>query len=460
MCSILIMISLIYCAGRKKPPNVVLIMVDTLRADHLSCLGSKELLTPNIDSIAEEGFLFTNVHATAPTTLASTSSLMTSLYPRMHGAACNGLQLHSSLRTLPEELRSKGYTTAAFVSSFALHSSTGIDQGFTYFDEAFDKTFGSPEIQRRAGDVNSAIYGWLSRRPSEPFFLFVHYFDPHPPYTPPPLFRGTGSEDTGTEITGSWEDLVELKYYLSEGGEVDARLERMHRLYMGEVKYTDHEIGKLMDMLEESGFLENSLIVFTADHGETFWEHMEMGEYLDHGYMVYETTTHIPLIIKWSGKVPEGVSDMMASNIDIAPTIIDLLGFTVPKGFAGRSLVRVMEGRMTEDVPVFSEATKPHGEIELETAFKNDRKAKCVYMGGWKFIWVPHLNDQEELYNLTLDRSELRNLLKESVHSDKVKAMRWALRQWTLEVSKVALGRSYEMDEETREKLKTLGYVQ
>ncbi len=457
--TITIMLLAASCNGKPKDPNIILIMVDTLRADHLSCYRAETVETPGIDAVASEGFLFTNVHAAATTTLASTSSLMTSLYPRSHGAASNGFHLDGSVRTLAEELRSKGYNTAAFVASFALHSSTGINQGFTYFDDRFSKTDQSPLVYRPAGDVNSAVHNWLATDPEEPVFLFVHYFDPHPPYTPPADLQKPVDDDAAAQITGSWDDLIALKNYLADGGEVDARLERMHDLYEAEVRYTDREFGRLIDLLGRKGLLEHSLLIITADHGETFWEHPEMGEYLDHGFMVYETTTNIPLIMKWPGVIPHGRGDTFLSNIDIAPTILELTGKPVPEGFSGRSFARLFREDGIADEPVFSEATKPHGEIESAGVFANDLKAKCVYLDGWKYIWVPHMDNHEELYDIRNDPTEMINALEDSGSVETAEKMRTMLRRWSLDVSDIARNRQYEVDEETREKLKALGYT-
>ncbi|MFQ6104089.1 MAG: sulfatase [Candidatus Glassbacteria bacterium] len=464
-CSILFLFisiaqALILAAGcGKKPPDVILIMIDTLRADHLSCYDKESIHTPNIDSMAEDGFLFGNIHCSAPTTLASTSSLMTSLHPRMHGAARNGFVLDNSLLTLPEVFRERGYSTAAFIASFALHSSTGIDQGFSYFDERFTSTLKSAVLQRRAEDVNDAVTGWLEAAPSRPLFLFIHYFDPHQPYQPPAPYDQPSDSLNAPGITGSMEEVKSLRGYLARGGDVDDRVRRMHELYVGEIHYTDRAVGDLITLLERKKLYDSSLIIFTADHGETFWEHPRR-ESLDHGYTVYETTTHVPLIIRWPGKIQPGRSDILASNIDIAPTILDLIGMDIPEAFQGRSLKGVIGGETVSEIPVYSEATKPHEEIELEVPFRNDRKAKCIISGRWKLIWVPFMQDHEELYDIFKDPLETTNLISK-MHDEKMTGnMRHLLRGWAAEVSEVAKNRPVVMDEETRKKLEALGYIQ
>lgn len=446
------------CGGR--PPNVVLIMVDTLRADHVSAFGAAGPGTVHIDSLARRGFIFTSVHTAAPTTLASTSSLMTSLYPRMHGALRNDYVLDSSMLTLAEVLAAKGYTTAGFAGSYSLHSSSGIAQGFSLYDENFTGQHGSFEPQRRAGEVTDAVAAWLESRPKEPFFLFVHYWDPHVPYDPPGTRdKPRGQAAGGAGITGSMDDVGTLKAYLRGGGEVDERCQRMHELYADEVAYTDREIGRLADILGERGRLDRSLLVFTSDHGETFWEHREMGEHFDHGYMVYETTAHIPLFFRWPGRISAGISGVLASNIDIAPTTVDLLGLEIPAEFGGRSLLPSILGGPLEEVPVFSEATNPFGRIENGAVFTNDFKPKCIFINNLKLIWMPFLAGREELYDLARDPGEALNLLEAEHRPAGIEEMREALRQWSREGSGIARNSRSRTDPETVMRLRELGYL-
>jgi choline-sulfatase len=461
ICIFALLATLLATGCGREHGNVVLIMVDTLRADHLSCYGGEGARTPSIDGIAREGCRFTGVHSAAPTTLASTSSLMTSVYPRIHGALRNDCSLNESNRTLAEVLRDAGWSTAGFAASFALTAGSGIAQGFLTYDESFSGRQGSYVPQRRAGEVNAAVARWLEAGPQEPFFLFIHYFDPHVPYTPPAPWSGAGNEADTTGITGSLEDVKLLKDYLGEGGAVDRRAERMRDLYRGEVEYTDHEVGVLLGLLEEQGLLENTLVVFTADHGETFWEHREMGEYFDHGYMVYETTTHIPLIIRRPGDVPAGMSaDAPASNIDIAPTVLDLLGVEAPGDFEGVSLVPAMRGGTLPERPIFCEATKPYGRIEYGAAFKNDFKPKCVWMGDLKLIWMPFYDDRQELYDLARDPGELDDLTQDGRADERARGMRTVLERWAHEGSLLARNSRSRVDPRTRSMLKALGYVQ
>ncbi len=440
------------------PPDIVLIMVDTLRADHLSCYGATELRTPRIDEFAENGFMFSRVHAAAPTTLASTTSLFTSLHPRMHGTPRNGFLVDGSLVTLAEVLGEHGYHTAAFVASIALDAETGIDQGFHVFDQQFTGSFDSPQLQRRAGEVTDAVAAWLREEPPRPFFLFVHYFDPHQPYQPPDEYLPPGDGDPAHRVTGSMGDIRNLRGEYLETETPDARFERIHDLYRGEVRYTDSEVGRLLDLLEEKGLGREALMVFTADHGETFLEH-ELKEVLNHGYMVYSTTTHVPLVFRRTGYIPAGESDVFVSGIDVSPTILDLAGIEIPPSYSGRSLTPFMRGERKEERPVFSEATKPYGPVEVGTPFRNDRKAKCVIMEGHKLVWMPLFGDREELYDLGEDPRESTDLLPAASLDPRTVLMRTVLREWAARSSVIARERAVELDREMREQLEALGYI-
>jgi arylsulfatase A-like enzyme len=314
-------------------------------------------------------------------------------------------------------------------------------------------------LQRRAGEVNTAVMNWIDTNPSPPFFLFVHYFDPHQPYQPPAPYDRLINETDVPEITGSMEEIRQLRIHLAERREPDNRIERLHELYLGEIVYTDRSIGELIRYLKNKRLYDSSLVVLTTDHGETFWEHPDR-ENIDHGYMVYETTTHVPLIFRWPGRIESGRSGILASNIDVAPTILDLAGFEIPTAFRGRSLADVPNGVEYEPVPVFSEATKPYGKPELGTPFRNDRKAKCVMTDGWKYIWMPLVQGREELYNLSIDPDERTDLSRNESELDRLPGMRHLVQEWMRDISDVARKSAAGPDSVTRSKLEALGYVE
>lgn len=368
------------------PPNLVLIVIDTLRADHLSCYGYETIRTPNIDDLARRGVLLENTTAHIPVTLPSISSIMTSMLPPTHGVHYNeGFYLSGSATTLAEILQEEGYETGAVVGAVVLDSINGISQGFSRYDDKFETyTSYAPQIeiletqlshtQRRAQNVTDlALPLSASMAEKGPFFLFLHYFDPHTPYDPPP------------------------PYSMVDPSLVEGSDEIFNARYDKEIAYTDEQVGRLLKGLEKRGLMENTLVVLTSDHGEALGEHGE----LSHGYYVYEETMHIPMIFSFPGKIPEGVRHSgLSRHIDIVPTILEILGIdgTEDRNFQGESLL-----------PFDSEHGSGFSYIESATTFIvfNWSALRGVRSADWKYIAAP----REELYDLTRDREEAINLI-------------------------------------------------
>ena len=371
-----------YWHGRR--PNIILIAVDTLRADHLSCYGYDKIRTPNIDNLARKGVLLENATSHVPLTLPAFSSIMTSTIPPTSGVHYNeGFRLDDSAETLAEILRDEGYSTAAVVGAVVLDSVNGVSQGFSRYDDNFGRfSVYQPQIkiledqlsftQRRAAEVTDlALDIAASESEEEPFFLFFHYFDPHAPYDPPPpysLVDPSLKEDSG-----------------------EIRLQR----YDGEIAYADEQIGRLLRNLETDGLLENTLVVLVADHGDGLGDNGEK----THGYYIYNGTMHIPIIFSMPGTIPEGeVYKGLAGHIDIAPTILDIAGIEGRgKHFQGRSLFPFDDDR----APVFEY-------LESATTFIVFKwgAQRGVRSRDWKYISGP-----EELYNLAEDPGEQTNLI-------------------------------------------------
>jgi arylsulfatase A-like enzyme/Flp pilus assembly protein TadD len=382
-----------YLVTRKshRPPNLVLIGIDTLRADRLGCYGYENIQTPHMDDLARRGVLFENTTAHIPVTLPSLSSILTSTLPPTHGVHYNeGFYLSSSAMTLAEILREEGYETGAVVGAVVLDSITGVSQGFSRYDDDFETyTSYAPQIeiletqlshtQRRAQNVTDlALPLSVSMAEKGPFFLFLHYFDPHTPYDPPPPHSNIDPS-------------------LVEGSE-----EIFKARYDREIAYTDEQIGRLLKGLEERGLMENTLVVLTSDHGEALGEHGE----LSHGYYVYEETMHVPMIFTFPGKVPQGVRYAgLSRHIDILPTILDILGLDgVREGkFQGESLL-----------PFDSSSGPEISYIECAMTFiVFDWSAlRGVRSVDWKYIAAP----REELYDLSADREEESNVIDQMPH--------------------------------------------
>lgn len=285
--------------------SVLLITLDTTRADRLGCYGYSKAETPNIDWFASRGVRFANAYASVPLTFPSHCSIMTGTYPLYHGARNNGnYRLHSDLLTLAEILKDKGYNTAAFVSSFTVDSRFGLDQGFEIYDDDFRRgqAFKALNAERRAEEVFEPFSSWIETRKRGPFFCWLHFFDPHLPYDPPSPYKEKFA----------------------------------HELYDGEVAYMDYYVGKVIEKLKEKNLLSQVLIVLAGDHGEAFGEKGESG----HGVFLYEESLRVPLIFYADYRLPVNrIIKARVRLIDIMPTILDLLEITIPKEVQGKSLL-------------------------------------------------------------------------------------------------------------------------
>ncbi|MFH2003071.1 MAG: sulfatase [Planctomycetota bacterium] len=445
--------------SRPKPANILLIVADALRADHLGCYGEELPTSPNIDALSREGALFEDYHTQVPTTLSSFITLFTSLPPKHHGASRNGMNPAPDLDFIGEAFQRAGYETVCFISSYSLSSRFGTRRGFDLFDEKLDCATGLPsnKLIRSAESVTEAFLAWHEKRDSKrPFFAVVHYFDPHWPYIPPERFAKIFLHEEGAPDQASMEDMENARKMLEAGaGPGDPTLQAFHSLYCAEIRYMDHEMGRVMDHLREESRIGDTLVVFTADHGETFWEHED---YFNHGLSVYATNLRIPLIFWQPGRIAPGrFSTPRFSNLDLAPTLLGLAGIPKPKGFAGLNLQNLLAGTAPEQVPscLFAEATKPRS-AEKPNTRPNFFKAKCIMQGPWKLIWTPYKNGQEELYNVEEDQEELLNRIKDPSLAGLRKELMEKLRAW----AKDARGDRPEkgMPQEVEDKLKALGY--
>jgi choline-sulfatase len=337
-------------------PSVLLITVDTLRPDSLGWVAGRNE-TPAIDALAREGFALPTVVSPVPLTLPAHTSLLTGTIPRRHGVRDNGQVLGPSPATLAEHLRRQGYATAAFVSGYPLRALFGLDRGFDRYDDALPVgTEGW--LERPAPDTTAAALAWLRGAP-RPFFLWVHYYDPHDPYTPPRAFWRPGPRGA----------------------------------YDGEVTYVDHAIGVLRAGLPEAD-RGRLLTIFTADHGEGLGEHGEQA----HGFFVYDTTVVVPAVIHFPGRVAPARSAWPARLVDILPTLLDLAGLPPVAGTDGVSLLPLLSGGRMPAEPAYVETRQPwiaYGWSPLA----------AVRYGGWKYVAAP----RTELYDLARDPGETRN---------------------------------------------------
>jgi arylsulfatase A-like enzyme len=318
------------CGGGVAPDaNLVLVTVDTLRPDRMSAYGYERETSPRLDAFAREGARFELAYAPMSATLPSHATIFTGQYPISHGVVKNGVPLPAENEMLAEILRDFGYQTAAFVSSFVLDRRFGLDQGFERYDDDFtgadpsmvESRWEGYEVEifdRRAEHTTRDAAHWLeTQRSDAPFFLFVHYFDPHAPYAPP----GEAS----------------LRFHEAGVGQRTA----WRNLYDAEVAYLDTHLGTLLDALDRLGLAADTLVVITSDHGEGLWDH---GAQM-HGVQIYEEQVRVPLLVRWPGRIPPGrVIEAPVGLIDIAPTLLDLLGIGVgSRRLAGSSLAAALE---------------------------------------------------------------------------------------------------------------------
>ncbi len=382
----------VWVPRQSKPLNVVLIVIDTLRADHLGCYGHERDTTPNIDGLASEGLLFTNAISAAPWTTPSVASLLTAQYPAVLGIRGSPTRMHRGFPLLSEILRGHGYATHGVVSGPLLSASLGFGEGFDAYDES--SATGHEDIS--SPSVTAEAIAFLRANPPEkPFFLFLHYFDPHYNYILHPQYDYYPAYDGKLRSGQPIQELWQQRHSMSED---DIRY--LLALYDSEIMFTDEYIGRVLDELKHLGVYDNTIIVLTADHGEEF---MERG-WIGHTITLYQELIHVPLIIKLS----KGTAKIVESSvglIDIMPTVLSYLGLEVADGLDGRSLDLSAPEQITS-MPVFSETfnNQPHRPEPVEpialrsVTLKGSKLTYDEIPGIWRF------------YDLLADPLEQTNL--------------------------------------------------
>lgn len=426
---------------------MLLVSVDTLRADALGAYGGP-VATPTFDRLAAQGVVFERAYAPASATAPSHATLFTGQEPARHGVLRNGESLAADAQPLATRFRAAGFATAGFASSFVLDPRFGWNTGFDHFDAAisaagatmgkqkpYPGAFWSAErfdgFDRRATATNDAVLHWIEGA-REPFFLFVHYFDPHGPYVPPAVFSERTAEIhvplEGRELPGV----------------APAQLEKLIRRYHGEVLYVDDALAAVVDALSRKSARPN-VIALTADHGEGLGQH----RWLEHAVHLYEEQVHVPLILRAPG-LPAGrrVATPVALA-DVAPTLLDLAGLPADGAIDGRSLAAAARGATIEERPIFGVRRLVSEEVGWDRGVE-----LSVRRGRWKFIWAsdtPH-----ELFDLEADPGESKNVI---ASQPAVAAEMLALLQRHIE----ALPQAREaapLSDETRKALQALGYVE
>ncbi len=399
-------------SGGGRPQQIILISMDTCRADHLGCYGFRGRTTPNLDRLAQEAVLCTNVISPVPMTLPAHSSMLSGTIPPTHGVRDNQhFNLGDATQTLPELLKPLGYRTAAFVSSVVIRADRGLEQGFDSYDDQFRNPRRVKDgLECMGGEITQKAVAWLRSHREDSFFLFLHYYDPHEPYEPPHPYSMRFGDD----------------------------------LYAGEIAYTDDCIGRVITELQELELYDDCLLIITGDHGEMLGEHGEA----EHAYFIYQAAIHVPLIFKLPGGSEGRRIERVAGLVDIVPTVCGMVGIDPPGVVRGEDLSPWFNG----DAPPEEERL-----LYCESLWPTRYEANPllgVVTDRWKYIRTT----RPELYDLNADPAETRNLASEerqraTVLNDRLLQI---IDEATLEE---ASSSQAELDAETQEQLASLGYI-
>jgi choline-sulfatase len=399
-----------------QPPDILLITLDTTRADRLGSYGYSGAATANLDRLARDGVRFDRALSPVPLTLPAHASVLTGRDPFRHGVRNNGhFVLPADVPTIAEGLTARGYDTAAFVSSFVLDRQFGLARGFSHYDDGLDEATGGPfvslELERRGDRTAAAARAWLAgaarQGGSRPYFLWVHLYDAHEPYAPPSPFR--------EQFTG--------------------------RPYDGEVAFQDAVVGSILDAAGY-GSATSPLVVVAGDHGESLGDHGES----THGLFVYDAALRVPLIVAWPGRLRAASVSTPVRLIDIAPTLMDIAAGAIEEGMDGRTLRTLLEGghEADEPPPVYAETYFPQ-------FFMQWAPLRALHAGRWKYIDAP----EPELYDLQADPGERTNLASQE-------ATRLATMRRVLEgMMGAGAGRqaSTPLSSDAQQRLSSLGYL-
>ena len=400
---------------QKSAPNVVLITIDTLRADHLGCYGYKQIKTPNIDGLAADSSRFERAYTVVPVTLPSHTAMLTGTYPMlsgMHDFSANKLSPQQG--TMATVLKQAGYATGAVVASAVLDSRFGLNQGFDFYYDHFDfsrlEEANLDEMERPGNVVADQALDWLGKNSQKKFFLWMHLYDPHYPYRPPKPYSH----------------------------------EYAAQPYDGEIAFADEQVGRLLRFLKDNGLYQNTVIVLSGDHGESLGEHGEK----THGFFIYNVTMHVPLIIHLPGKSAAHTVADPVSLVDLMPTVLAATGLDIPSQVQGRSLVPALRGeKIDQDRTLYGETFLPR----LHFNWSELRGAENT---KYHFIDAP----RPELYDLTKDPGELRNLFpeKKAVAEEMRAKLAGLIREYS---AGKELAEKTGLDPALMERLKSLGYA-
>lgn len=424
-------------------PHVLMITIDTLRADHVSGYGYDRPTTPAIDALLGEGAAFLAASTPTPTTAPAHASLFTGAYPRTHGVVKNGVVLSPDRATLAEVLAAQGYRTGAVVSAFPLARRFGLARGFAHYDDTFDPVHASIDTReweglrldeafdRRAGATTDRALAWLAgARDDRPWLLWVHYYDVHAPYDPPPSFANLFRDPAPS-----------------------GRLARAIAAYDGETRFVDENVARLVARVDALFGSRDVLVVLATDHGEGLMDH----GWMEHGVHLYEELVRVVLAFRWPGRIPAGVrSTVPVSLVDVAPTVAALLEVpSAPLAAEGRDLSPELRGRPAGAArPIFFER-RPYASRD-RTRVPVPGPMHAVRDGRWKYIDAPEA-ERRELFDLAADPAETTNLRDaEPATTARLAAL---LRDWRNATPAAGAGTA-PVGSEDAARLRALGYVE
>jgi len=433
-------VPVVYAARVGERRNVLLVTIDTLRADHLHVRGYSRETSPAIDALARRGLLFENAETVQSATWPALTSLHTSLYPSAHGVVWNGHAPPEPRTTLAELLRARGYSTSAFLTNMKRASHRGFSrlsisgEGEQYVEDA---------------EVTDLAIEQLDIDRDRPFFMWLHLISPHAGYNPPPAWRQRFGDGRGATVSGGIDELVRIRASGQRLRKEDAAY--VVDLYDAEVAFADSQVGRLLEALKTRNLEERTLVVLTADHGEDLYEH---NDYPFHSPSMYSSSLAVPLILSLPGVLPEGeTTDHPASLLDVAPTILSVLELPIPPGFQGRSLL------VGDALP----AAPARRDLFSET----NGSIFGVRSGGWRLIvnpgghapgapGGPYPIAPVELYSLARDPREQSNVAE--AHPEVVERLEGLIGEWRARDLRRELP-SQAVDDKTREELEALGYL-
>ncbi|MDG2308819.1 MAG: sulfatase [Candidatus Binatia bacterium] len=444
--------------GPPAQPNVLLVSIDTLRSDHLGAYGYDRDTSPVLDRLAAEGALFESVVASSSWTLPSHTTLLTGLPPELHGVDTSEERLLTEATTLAEVLHERGYATAGFASGPYLRAMYGHDQGFDTYDES--TVWPEDDIHRKptSPQLETLAVNWLDawhvKEDEKPFFVFLHMWDPHYDFSPPPPYDIMFDPEYEGTVTG--DDFAGTDQVHKDMAARD--LEHVLALYDGEIRYTDEHLGRILAALERLGVYDDTIVVVTSDHGEEFFEHGKKG----HSKGLYDEVVKIPWVVRYPRRIPAGqrIGNQVRS-MDVAPTILGLAGIEPPQGFGSGSANPYREHDLSgwitgarkvasfPDLTAFSHETMWAHRVSVQTP-----KQKLIVIRTPKGRTV-------EFYDLANDPGEKQDLTAGGPVQGKGRALLGSLRAWDQHwKGRAPLSAPIELDPKHVEQLRALGYVE